>query len=158
MTTRSAPAGPETGPIDRLQVRDLAHPGQLAACVVARALLHLLDVAVEQLVEAERLAGGAAGAKGVGASSLVRGSGGDERLDPGVDSLVEPPAVHVEAEDRRRVARLGGPELGASGFGCRFDQREIRQRGAQVEAGPTEDDRRRPAASAASISAWASGM
>src|SRR6478672_8356650 len=52
---------PATAPVDRLEVRDLAHPGQLAAGVVARALLHQLQVAAEQLVEAERLASRARG-------------------------------------------------------------------------------------------------
>ena len=46
-----------------VEVGDFAHPGELAAGVVARALLHRLEVAGEELVEAERLAGGAAGAE-----------------------------------------------------------------------------------------------
>ena len=54
----------------QLDVRDLPHPGELAAGVVARALLHRLDVAGEQLVEAERLARGARGA-GLGAPRLL---------------------------------------------------------------------------------------
>ncbi len=55
------------GAVDRVEVGDLAHPGELAAGVVARALLHRLEVAGEQLVEAERLAGGARRARAASA-------------------------------------------------------------------------------------------
>src|SRR4051812_3352582 len=45
------------GDVDRLDAREPAHPGELALGEVARAALHGLDVAGEQLREAERLAG-----------------------------------------------------------------------------------------------------
>ena len=54
-----------------LRPGELAHPGQLAAGVVARAALHRLDVAGQQLLEAQRLAGGGRGAGRVGPAHLL---------------------------------------------------------------------------------------
>ncbi len=48
--------GAATRDIDLEHTRELAHPGQLATGVVARAALHPLDVAGQQVVEAKRLA------------------------------------------------------------------------------------------------------
>ena len=127
------------------QVRDLPHPGELAPGVVARPLLHPLDVAADQLVEAERLAGRARGPRGLGAAHLLRGAGGDDRLGAGVDPLVEGAPVHVEAEDPRRVPGVGRPQLRVLGFGRHPDQRELGDRRPQVEAGAADDDRPPPA-------------
>ena len=60
--------------VDELHVGQLAHPGELAARVAARALLHRVDVAAQQLVEAERDAGGGRGAGRVGAPHLLDGA------------------------------------------------------------------------------------
>ena len=57
------------GDVDHAHARELAHPRQLALGVVARAALHPLDVAREQLLEAERLARRLRGAGGVRARS-----------------------------------------------------------------------------------------
>ena len=62
-----------------LTAGELAHPRQLAARVVARASLHPLDVAGEQLLEAERLARGRRCAGSVRPAHLVLGAGGDHR-------------------------------------------------------------------------------
>ena len=81
--------------------RHLAHPGQLAAGVVARALLHPLDVAAEQLVEAKRLSRGPRGPSRFGTPHLLLRPAGDDRLGPSIDPLVELGPVHVQPEDRR---------------------------------------------------------
>ena len=60
------------GDVERADVGQLAHPGELAPGVAARAGLHRLDVAGEQLLEAERLAGGGRRARGVGARGPPR--------------------------------------------------------------------------------------
>ena len=57
----ASPPALAAGHIDDLDARELAHPGQLAAGEVARAALHRLDVAGQQLVEAQRLARGLRG-------------------------------------------------------------------------------------------------
>ena len=76
--------------------------------VAARARLHRLDVAGEQLLEAERLAGGRARRppRRRGATSSI-GAGGDHRVDARVDARVERVAVHRQAGQQRRVARVG---------------------------------------------------
>ena len=60
-------AGRAAGDVDHVDAGELAHPGQLAAGVVAGAALHRLDVAGQQLLEAQRLAGRRRRAGGVGA-------------------------------------------------------------------------------------------
>ena len=70
--TSSAGSRPVTSTIST--PGELAHPGELALGVVARAALHRLDVAGEQLVEAERLAGRLRGAGGVGGADLLGGA------------------------------------------------------------------------------------
>src|ERR1051326_93918 len=57
--------------VDAVEVRDLAHPGELAASVVARALLHRLDFAGDDFVEAEGLARGARRPQRLGAQDLL---------------------------------------------------------------------------------------
>ena len=69
-------AGVAAGHVDDLHPGELAHPGQLAAGEVARAALHRLDVAGQQLVEAQRLARGLRGPGGVGGAHLARGARG----------------------------------------------------------------------------------
>src|ERR1044072_3940414 len=81
--------------IDPVEIGDLAHPGELAAGVVARALLHQLNVATEQLVEAERYTGGPRRPPRLGCNHLVAGARGGERLAGGVGA---PP--------RRRAVRF----------------------------------------------------
>ena len=69
---RSRRSSPPRSSIDDSTPAQLAHPRQLAARVVARAALHRLDVAGQQLLEAERHARGRRRAGGVGAAHLAR--------------------------------------------------------------------------------------
>src|SRR5689334_24342620 len=94
-----------------LDARELAHPRELALGEVARPALHRLDVALEQLLEAERLAGGVRRAAGVGGADLVDRAAGDHRVHARVDPRVERRAVHDDADQPRRVSGLRGPEL-----------------------------------------------
>ncbi len=57
-SSRRPPAATRVREVDELDAGQLAHPRQLAARVVARAALHRLDVAGEQVGEAQRLARG----------------------------------------------------------------------------------------------------
>ncbi len=57
--------------VDHAHAGELAHPGELAARVVARAALHRLDVPGQQLLEAERLARRLRGAGRVRAPHLL---------------------------------------------------------------------------------------
>ena len=59
------------GHVDHVDAGELAHPRELAAGVVAGAALHRLDVAGQQLLEAERLARGDRRAGGVRAADLL---------------------------------------------------------------------------------------
>ena len=143
----------EVGAVDRRQVGDFAHPGELAAGVVARAASsssrRRRRAARRSRAPCGRCGRGRARRRGAPPRAAA---GGDDRLDPGVDPLVEPRAVHVEAEDRGRVAGLAPTTAPTPPFGRDLAQREVGERGAQVEAGAADDDRRRPAASAASTS------
>ena len=67
-TSSATAAGATAGHVDHVHARELAHPRQLPARVVAGAALHRLDVAGQQLVEAERLARGRRGPGGVRAA------------------------------------------------------------------------------------------
>ena len=68
---RAASRALRLGEVDLVHVGEAAHPAELALRVVARAPLHGLDVAVEQLLEAERGAGRARRPRGVGARDLL---------------------------------------------------------------------------------------
>src|ERR1700755_1297002 len=103
-------SAPQHGGFGVRQVGDLAHPGELAAGVVAGAALHRLQVTGEDFVQAEGFAGGAAGPERVGTARLLLPAPGDDRVDPRVDPLVEPRPIHVEAEDPGRMPRLPRPE------------------------------------------------
>ena len=98
----------------------------------------------EQLVEAERLARRPRRARLLGPPHLLDRAGGGYRLGAGVDPLVEGLAVHLEAEDRRRVPGLGRPELGLLGLGRSLDQRELGDRRAEIEARAADHDRPPP--------------
>src|SRR5512133_897598 len=93
------------GHVDDLDPGELAHPGQLPAGEVARAALHRLDVAHQELVEAQCLACGLRGPGRVG------GARGHHGVDAGVDAGVERVAVHDEADEPRRVTGVRRPEL-----------------------------------------------
>ena len=71
--------GLASGDVEQPNPGELAHPGELAPRVVAGAALHRLDVAAEQLVEAERLASGDGGAGGVCAQDLLADARGEHR-------------------------------------------------------------------------------
>ena len=76
--------------------------------------LHRLHVARQQLLEAERRAGGAGGAGLGGRSGLLRGAGGDHLLDPRLDPAPQLLAVDGQADEHGRAAKLRRPELLAS--------------------------------------------
>ena len=88
----------------------LAHPRQLALGVAAGAPLHRLDVAREQLLEAERLARGGRRPRAVRGADLLDRAGGDHRLHARVDPRVERLALHRQADEQRRVAGVGRPQ------------------------------------------------
>ena len=90
----------------------LAHPGELALGVLAGAGLHGLDVAVEQLLEAERLARGGRGAGRVGGAGPPRRRRRRPSRRPARRSARPALAVHHQAGQQRRVAGLLGPQLG----------------------------------------------
>ena len=94
------------GRVDLVDAGELAHPGQLAARVVARPALHRLDVTGEQLLESERLARGQRGPGGVRAADLRLRAGRDHRVDPRVDPLVQLASAPSPA---RSAASGGGP-------------------------------------------------
>ena len=96
--------------VDRRHVGELAHPGELALGVAPRLGLHRLDVAVEQRLEAERLAGAGRGAGRHGGADLVLRAGGDHRVHAGLDALDERLAVHRQAGQQRRAAQRRGPQ------------------------------------------------
>src|SRR3954454_6190534 len=77
------------GDVDELHAGQLAHPRQLAARVVAGALLHCADVVVKQLLEAKRDACRRRRAGLVRLSYLVPGAGRDHRVDALLDAPVE---------------------------------------------------------------------
>src|SRR3954447_1130797 len=101
--------------VDDLHAGELAHPGQLAAGEVARAALHRLDVAGQELVEAQRLACGLRGPGRVGGARLADGARGHHGLDAGVDAGVERVALHDEAHEPRRVTGVRRPQLVGAG-------------------------------------------
>ena len=79
------------------------HPGELALGVVAGAPLHALDVAAQELLEAERGARGAPTRRPASARrDLLGGAGGDHRVHARVDPLVQRLALHREAAQQRR--------------------------------------------------------
>ena len=69
--SRATSAALAAGDVDDFYVGQLAHPRELAAGEVARAALHRLDVAGQQLLEAQRLARGLRGARRVGGADLA---------------------------------------------------------------------------------------
>src|SRR5215211_3802277 len=99
------------GDVEHLDAGQLAHPGELPLGVVARAPLNRLDVAGEQLVEAERLARGVRGAGRVGGADLVERAGADHLVDTGVDARIERLALHHEPDEPSRVPGLCRPQL-----------------------------------------------
>ena len=98
-----------------MDVSELSHPRQLPARIVAGSPLHRLDVTRQQLIKAERLAGGRRRAGGVGTANLRLRAGGDHRLDPRVDPLVQLLALEHQPDEQRAVAHLAGPQLGVLG-------------------------------------------
>ena len=115
----SSPAtscGVAAGDVDRLHPRQLAQPRQLALDVTAGAGLHRVDVAPQQLLEAERLARGAGDAQSVDALDLRRS-----------------PRRRSSRRRGGRCARAArrGPSRGrraASGGGCRSPTAASRRR------------------------------
>src|SRR5206468_619977 len=73
-----------TAAVDELDVGELAKPGQLAAGVSAVLALDRVDIAAQELVEAERRPGGPRGAGRLRTAGVAGGSGGHHRIDPGV--------------------------------------------------------------------------
>jgi hypothetical protein len=61
----------QPGSVDRLDPLHPAHPGQLAPGVLAVRGLDRLEITGQELLEAERRAGGARGAGGVGGARLL---------------------------------------------------------------------------------------
>ena len=112
-------AGRVARDVDQLRAGQLAHPRELALGVVAGAALHRLDVAGEQLLEAERLAGGLATRPSACArrtSSIAPAA--TIASTRSVDALVEGVAVHRQADEPRRVAGLAASRAGSgSGSG-----------------------------------------
>ena len=209
--------GALAGDVERDDAGQLAQPGELAAGVAARARLHRLDVAAQQLPRT-RAPGGrsATRRRRRRARTSSAAPARDHRVDAGVDARVQRLALHRQAGEQRRVAGVGGPQpAGAVGAAAsragveqleraddaagasvgrdrarrprgsrrrarraaprrpraascarpaladagsrRRAQVELGERGAQVQAGAADDDRRGARRRAApSISAWAS--
>lgn len=100
-----------TGDVEHMGAGELAHPGELAAGVVAGAALEALDVAFEELCEAERPAGGDRRPGGVCASDLILDAVGDHLIDTPVDALVEVLALHGHPDEEGRAAQVMAPQL-----------------------------------------------
>ncbi len=98
--------------VDDGGARQLAHPGELAAGVVARSALHPLDVARQQLFESKRLTSRAGSAGSVGPLHLLARAGGEHLFHARVDPGVQPLALHHQSDQQRRTAHGSGPELG----------------------------------------------
>src|SRR3954447_15215178 len=77
------------GAVDQLHALHASHPGELAPSVGAVGRLDGLDVAREQLLEAQRGPGGAGSPGSRRRASLIRRAGGDHLVDSGVDSPSE---------------------------------------------------------------------
>ena len=130
-SARRRSPSPRSGAVDQLDARHLAHPGELAARVAPVGALHRLDVAGQELVEAERRARGARGARLGGRARLLGGAGGDHRVDPRVDprraarsrSIVRPTSSG-------RTAQLRRPELLAAAW--RVDARALELESARA--------------------------
>ena len=86
---------------------------------------HRLDVAGQQLVEAQRLARGLRGAGGLRRADLGDGPGGHHRLDAGVDARVQGVAVHHQPDQPGRVPGVRGPQ--AVGAARRLELAEVQQ-------------------------------
>ena len=99
------------GDVERADVGQLAHPRELALGVAAGAGLHRLDVAREQLLEAERLAGGGRGAGCGRASTSSRAPAATIASTRSSIRSASAVAVHHQAGQQRRVAGVGGPQL-----------------------------------------------
>ena len=98
------------GDVDHRCVRQLAHPRQLAARVVARPALHPLDVPGEQLLEPQRPARRGRGVGG-GRQDLLARAGRNHRLHARVDPPVQRVAIHHQPGEQRRHAGARGPQL-----------------------------------------------
>ena len=114
------------GPVDQLDPGHLSHPGELAAGVVAVGALDRLDVAREELVEAERRPSGARRAR-LGDPRASSGAPAATIRRPGA-SIRAPSscAVHDQADQRRRMAEARRPELARCRAGARGRRAEAR--------------------------------
>src|ERR1700691_2264577 len=87
----------------------LAHPCELTACVIAGTPLHTADVTGKEVVEAERLAGGAARSGGMRRTDLLLHARGKHRVHTGVDLRVQTLALGDEPDQQGGMASRPGP-------------------------------------------------
>src|SRR3954454_4079046 len=92
------------GDVEHLGAGELAHPGELALGEVAGPALHGVDVARQELLEAERPAGGVRRPGGMRGADLVDRPRGDHRVDARLDPGVQRVAVHDQADQPGRMA------------------------------------------------------
>ncbi len=98
--------------VDRaLHAGELAHPGQLAAGVVARVALHRLHVARQQLLESQAPCAPCRRAGGMGATHLLAYARREHPIHACVDARVQRLALHRQPHQQRRVAQLRAPQL-----------------------------------------------
>src|ERR1700684_2258591 len=101
-----------TGEVEQVHSGELAHPGELAAGIVAGAALHRLDVTGEELLEAEGLTSGSTSTGRLRLTYLLAYSLDEHLLHTGVDPPVELLTLPHEPDEQRGLPPLVRPQLG----------------------------------------------
>src|SRR3954447_24850213 len=130
-----------SGSIDELHALHPPHPRQLAPGVGSVGALDGIDIPGEELLEAERGAGGPRRPMLRGGTSLLRGAGVDHLLDPDVDAPSQLVAIDPQPHQQGGAPKAGCPEPLA---GARWLDARALQLGGPCDAlAVTRVDRRR---------------